>query len=156
MASPADQPGFREHSFIEQAREQVQQLFKPRPPPWAAAEAHGNGDNVGGMDHAALSPSASLEVGFASPYTDDVDSNHLVGSCTAGDEIWNEHRGMPISRSHGCKLGTDLRPRQRVRSGWTVTITTDLCQCLVTCGHALGGWWRDIRAPINSIASSFC
>jgi len=65
MPSPSD-GGVREHSFIDQAREQVQQLFKPRPPPWAnlgGTHAHdGDGDNGAGGTYAALSPSASLEV----------------------------------------------------------------------------------------------
>ena len=66
MPSPSDN-GMREHSFIDQAREQVQQLFKPRPPPWAnlggGAQAQPDGgDNGAGGSHAALSPSASLEV----------------------------------------------------------------------------------------------
>ncbi len=65
MPSPSDS-GVREHSFIDQARDQVQQLFKPRPLPWAnlgGTHAHdGDGDNGAGGSYAALSPSASLEV----------------------------------------------------------------------------------------------
>ena len=66
MPSPSDN-GLREHSFIDQAREQVQQLFKPRPPPWAnlggtQAQHDDGGDDGAGGAYAALSPSASLEV----------------------------------------------------------------------------------------------
>ena len=62
MPSPTH-GSLREHSFIDQAREQVQQLFKPRPPPWAnlggGTPAHDGGDNGGGGG----SPRSDLTVG---------------------------------------------------------------------------------------------
>ena len=142
MASPADQSSFREHSFIEQAREQVQQLFKPRPPPWAAAEARDNGgDNAGGVDHAAPSPSASLEVRSApfAPMRFRVSS-----ACTAGEETESQGVVLLSCRPRSFVLRAGFHPhlrhapvgQSRTASVRVAEASPEMLQ--VSCAHGTG------------------